>query len=220
MQRDRTENERDAIRQRKENERVAAARGHLRRREWVGRLPCGREGAAGAHDRPQTVSPRGHAEAAVPAPLRTHPSVQTDASEAIRRSKAAWCTSLCHGSGRRRRDSRSSLLPLPPVCSLGALALPAEAVGPDTQPILDPLAVERAVAEAPWAAATLHAVVSATSLRSAAAELTVHHSTLQERLGQTEHLLGWEVHAPRGRLRLHLALAVRRLRRTENDVLA
>ncbi|MFF2846357.1 helix-turn-helix domain-containing protein [Streptomyces sp. NPDC058001] len=45
-------------------------------------------------------------------------------------------------------------------------------------------------------------------------ELTVHHSTLQERLSQAEHLLGWDVHTPQGRLRLQLALAVRRLRRT------
>jgi len=97
---------------------------------------------------------------------------------------------------------------------LGALALLADAVGPDMPPIPDLLAVERAVAEAPWAAATLHAVASSPSLRSAAAELTVHHSTLQERLGQLEHALDWDVHSPHGRLRLQLALAVRRLRRT------
>jgi sugar diacid utilization regulator len=97
---------------------------------------------------------------------------------------------------------------------LGALALLAGAVGPDTPPVPDLLAVERAVAEAPWAAATLHAVASAPSLRSAAAELTVHHSTLQERLAQLHHLLGWDVHTPQGRLRLQLALATRRLRRS------
>lgn len=97
---------------------------------------------------------------------------------------------------------------------LGGLALLADAVGPDTPPVPDELAVERAVAEAPWAAATLHAVSSSPSLRAAAAELTVHHSTLQERLVQTEHVLGWDVHSPQGRLRLQLALAVRKLRRT------
>ncbi|WP_309484169.1 helix-turn-helix domain-containing protein [Streptomyces himalayensis] len=96
---------------------------------------------------------------------------------------------------------------------LGALTLLAAAVGPDTPPIPDVLAVERAVAEAPWAAATLHAVASSPSLRAAAGELTVHHSTLQERLAQAEHILGWEVHSPQGRLRLQLALAVRKLQR-------
>ncbi|OAH13456.1 helix-turn-helix domain-containing protein [Streptomyces jeddahensis] len=97
---------------------------------------------------------------------------------------------------------------------LGALTLLAAAVGPDTPPVPDVLAVERAIAEAPWAAATLHAVAAAPSLRAAAAELTVHHSTLQERLAQAEHVLGWEVHSPQGRLRLQLALAVRKLQRT------
>ncbi|MFI1394958.1 helix-turn-helix domain-containing protein [Streptomyces sp. NPDC020681] len=97
---------------------------------------------------------------------------------------------------------------------LGALALLAAAVGPDTPPIPDLLAVERVIAEAPWAAATLHAVASSPSLRAAANELTVHHSTLQERLAQAEHILGWDVHSPQGRLRLHLALAVRKLQRT------
>lgn len=97
---------------------------------------------------------------------------------------------------------------------LGGLVLLADAVGPDTPPVPDELAVERAVAEAPWAAATLHAVSASPSLRAAATELTVHHSTLQERLVQTEHVLGWDVHSPQGRLRLQLALAIRKLRRS------
>ena len=101
---------------------------------------------------------------------------------------------------------------------LGGLALLAAAVGPDTQPVPDELAVERAVAEATWAASTLHAVSSSPSLRAAATELRVHHSTLQERLAQTEHVLGWEVHSPQGRLRLQLALAIRKLRRTAGQV--
>jgi len=100
---------------------------------------------------------------------------------------------------------------------LGGLTLLASTVGPDTPPIPDVLAVERAIAEAPWAAATLHAVASAPSLRAAATELTVHHSTLQERLAQAEHILGWDVHSPQGRLRLQLALAIRKLRRTSAD---
>jgi DNA-binding PucR family transcriptional regulator len=57
-------------------------------------------------------------------------------------------------------------------------------------------------------------VSSSPSLRAAATELKVHHSTLQERLVQTEHILGWDVHSPQGRLRLQLALAIRRLRQT------
>ncbi|MFE2727785.1 helix-turn-helix domain-containing protein [Kitasatospora sp. NPDC059327] len=101
---------------------------------------------------------------------------------------------------------------------LGALTLLAAAVGPDTPPVPDLLALEHAIAEAPWAAATLHAVANAPSLRSAAAELTVHHSTLQQRLVQAEHLLGWDVHSPQGRLRLQLAFTVRKLRQTSPTV--
>ncbi|KPI22626.1 transcriptional regulator, CdaR [Actinobacteria bacterium OK074] len=97
---------------------------------------------------------------------------------------------------------------------LGALTLLADAVGPGTPAVPDVAAVERAVTEVPWAAATLYAVAVSPSLRAAAAELTVHHSTLQERLTHAEHLLGWDVRAPAGRLRLQLALAVRKLRQS------
>jgi DNA-binding PucR family transcriptional regulator len=41
--------------------------------------------------------------------------------------------------------------------------------------------------------------------------LRVHHSTLQDRITHAEHLLGWTVREPAGRLRLQLALALRRL---------
>ena len=51
------------------------------------------------------------------------------------------------------------------------------------------------------------------SLRAAAVTLRLHHSTLQDRVIQAEHLLGWPVREPAGRLRLQLALALRRLRR-------
>ncbi|MET9397139.1 helix-turn-helix domain-containing protein [Kitasatospora sp. NPDC002965] len=97
---------------------------------------------------------------------------------------------------------------------LGALTLLAAAVGPDTPPVPDVLALEHAITEAPWIAATLHAIANSPSLRSAATELTVHHSTLQQRLTQAEHLLGWDLHSPQGRLRLQLALTVRKLRQT------
>ncbi|MFE2634626.1 alpha/beta hydrolase [Streptomyces scopuliridis] len=95
---------------------------------------------------------------------------------------------------------------------LGGLALPAGSVGPDTEPIPDVRALDRAIAAAPWAAGTIHTVAYATSLR-AAAELNMHHSTLQDRLAQAEHWLGRPVHDPRGRLRLQLALALWRLHR-------
>ncbi|GGR33119.1 helix-turn-helix domain-containing protein [Streptomyces aurantiogriseus] len=96
---------------------------------------------------------------------------------------------------------------------LGGLALLADLVAPGAEPPPDVQALETATAEAPWLLATLHAVTATTSLRAAAAEITVHHSTLQDRLVHAEHLLGWPVRTPQGRLRLHLALTMRRLAR-------
>ncbi|GAA2727374.1 helix-turn-helix domain-containing protein [Actinocorallia aurantiaca] len=96
---------------------------------------------------------------------------------------------------------------------LGGLAVLASAVGPETEPVPDVRALDRAAAEAPWAAATLHAVASSPSLRAAASALVLHHSTLQDRLARAERLLGWSVRTQEGRLRLHLAFALRRLHR-------
>ncbi|MBN6055327.1 helix-turn-helix domain-containing protein [Nonomuraea sp. RK-328] len=97
---------------------------------------------------------------------------------------------------------------------LGALELLAAAVDPGTwKDVPDVRALDRAASAAPWMLATLHAVAGAASLRAAAAELTVHHSTLLDRLVRAEHLLGWSVRTQQGRLRLHLAFAVRRLLR-------
>ncbi|MDX3113346.1 helix-turn-helix domain-containing protein [Streptomyces scabiei] len=96
---------------------------------------------------------------------------------------------------------------------LGGIALLADLVTPGTEPGPDVQAVEAAAADAPWLLATLHAVTATASLRAAAVEANVHHSTLQDRLAHAEHLLGWPVRTPQGRLRLHVALTMRRLTR-------
>lgn len=96
---------------------------------------------------------------------------------------------------------------------MGGLAVLAESVGPGTPVSPDVEALERAAAAAPWMLATLDAVADAASLRAAAAALTLHHSTLQERLAHAERLLGWNVRGPHGKLRLQLALVLRRLHR-------
>lgn len=94
---------------------------------------------------------------------------------------------------------------------LGGLALLAGAVGPTSEPVPDVAALGVAAVSATWALATLVAVAEAASLRAAAGDLRLHHSTLQERLTTIEHHLGWPVRGPRGRLRLQVALALRRL---------
>ncbi|MFC7656736.1 helix-turn-helix domain-containing protein [Pseudonocardia benzenivorans] len=60
---------------------------------------------------------------------------------------------------------------------------------------------------------TSTALVASASVRAAAAELYVHHSTLQDRLDQAERVLGWSVRTTTGRARLQLVLAERLLRR-------
>ncbi|MFM9458126.1 helix-turn-helix domain-containing protein [Streptomyces europaeiscabiei] len=97
---------------------------------------------------------------------------------------------------------------------LGGIGLLAELVVPGADPPPDVRALDAAVADAPWMLTTLHAVASTASLRAAAVEVNVHHSTLQDRLGHAEALLGWPVRTPQGRLRLQLALAMRHLGRT------
>ncbi|MFH9002164.1 helix-turn-helix domain-containing protein [Streptomyces afghaniensis] len=97
---------------------------------------------------------------------------------------------------------------------LGGIALLADLVVPGAEPPPDVRALETAAATTPWLPATLHAVAHTASLRAAAAEINVHHSTLQDRLAHAEHLLGWPVRTPQGRLRLQLALAMRHLARS------
>ena len=55
----------------------------------------------------------------------------------------------------------------------------------------------------------------ASALRAAATALRLHHSTLQERLTHTRRLLDWDIREPQGRLRLQVALALRRLHRNQ-----
>ncbi|WP_020117012.1 helix-turn-helix domain-containing protein [Streptomyces canus] len=96
---------------------------------------------------------------------------------------------------------------------LGGVALLADLVVPGAEPPPDVRALAAAGSSTPWLLATLHAVVSTVSLRAAAAEINVHHSTLQDRLSHAEHLLGWPLRTPQGRLRLQLALVMRNLAR-------
>jgi hypothetical protein len=97
------------------------------------------------------------------------------------------------------------------AAELGSLALLAEVGDQSSAP--DVKALEHASAAAPWMLTTLHTMAASISLRAAATALRVHHSTLQDRISHAEQLLGWNVREPQGRLRLQLALALRRLHR-------
>ncbi|WP_313816066.1 helix-turn-helix domain-containing protein [Citricoccus sp.] len=93
---------------------------------------------------------------------------------------------------------------------LGAVSLLSDTDGADHP---DVRALEAVCAEYPWAAATLDALVRHSSLRLAASALYTHHSTVQSRLKTVETRLNWDLQSAGGRLRLHLALQLRRLAR-------
>jgi len=96
---------------------------------------------------------------------------------------------------------------------LGALVLLVAAVDAGAPPTADLRALLEAVQEVPHLLRTSTALVASVSVRAAAAELYVHHSTLQDRLDQAERVLGWSVRTTTGRARLQLVLAERLLRR-------
>ena len=66
----------------------------------------------------------------------------------------------------------------------------AATVGPDSPQVQDVLAVGQARQAASWMIATLDAVASAPSLRTAATTLPLHHSSLQERTVHAQRLPG------------------------------
>ena len=99
--------------------------------------------------------------------------------------------------------------------ALGGLALLADAVGRATPVHPDVSDLERLARTHPWALTTLDLVASSASLRAASTGGHVHHSTMQARVAQLEHDLGWggALTDPATRLRLQVALALRRLHR-------
>ncbi|GAB2497819.1 hypothetical protein CATRI_12035 [Corynebacterium atrinae] len=97
--------------------------------------------------------------------------------------------------------------------SAGGFLVLAQTLGPESPRHPDVNALEVAGREVPWMIQTLDTFSIATSVRAAADLLRVHHSTLQERLLRAERLLGWNIRDTEGRMRLHLALVMRRLHR-------
>lgn len=95
----------------------------------------------------------------------------------------------------------------------GGLLQLAASVGPDTPKNPDVVVLDDAQLIAPWLLRTLWSFVEQPSVRTAATQLRLHHSTLQDRLVQAQRMLGWDIYVPSGRLRVHLAIVLRRLHR-------
>lgn len=87
----------------------------------------------------------------------------------------------------------------------------------EEEPPDDVVAVERSLTEVVWAAPTLRALATTTSLRAAAESVPLHHSTLQRQVRLLEERLGWSLTDADGRFRLQLALALHRLRANSVD---
>lgn len=96
--------------------------------------------------------------------------------------------------------------------------LPLLAAGLDDGPVPPDIRALDAIAST-GLLPSLHAVIVHTSLRTAAAAMHLHHSTLQARIAGVERELGWSLRSPAGRLRLHLAFSLRRylLHSNENE---
>ena len=97
--------------------------------------------------------------------------------------------------------------------TLGGLVALVQAVDSGSAVPKDVLLVEELQSD-PVTARALDAVVDSPSLRAAATVLGLHHSTLQTRVDQLHHALGFDVSTPHGRTRLDLALALARVRRS------
>lgn len=94
---------------------------------------------------------------------------------------------------------------------LGGLAVIAESYDGQGTATRDIDALERVQAMWPWALTTLEGVANHGSLRQAASRLHLHHSTVQQRAAQLAGELDFDIDTAGGRLRLQLALALRRV---------
>lgn len=91
----------------------------------------------------------------------------------------------------------------------GLASLLADSVGEPPLPDLDAL---REVMEHPWGRATVDAIVRCGSIRQAARQVGVHHSTMQARSEAVAETLGFDPFEGFGRTRLGTAYLVHRLR--------
>lgn len=105
--------------------------------------------------------------------------------------------------------------PVVRATQLGSLAYLADVVDRPGEALPEVTALREVIAHAPWALATLAAFSENDSIRSAAAELGIHHSTAQARCETLEQLLGYELRGQVSRCRLFLDLRLYRLSRHE-----
>jgi sugar diacid utilization regulator len=99
---------------------------------------------------------------------------------------------------------------------LGSMMALAE-VSDTRPPTPDVAAIERLDERDQKAITTLEAIVANDSLRAAATEVGVHHSTMQARAAELSVALGYDLRTAPGRTRLSLALSLLTLSRNRFD---
>jgi len=91
---------------------------------------------------------------------------------------------------------------------LGSVLLIAEAADARAEPHPDLAALERVLHRDGRALNLFGSLLATDSLRGAAGELGLHHSTLQARVAELSTELGYDIRRPDGRTRLSLALSL------------
>ncbi len=94
---------------------------------------------------------------------------------------------------------------------LGPLLVLAAGVDAQPGPIPEVELLDSVTSTWPWAASTLEALSAHDSVRAAAQELNVHHSTVQARCEQLEDVVGFSLRNQAGRTRIALGLRLQRL---------
>jgi len=117
----------------------------------------------------------------------------------------SWATAL---TALRLTSDREPVLR---ADDLGALILLMDAAGSRGADHADLAALRAAIDGSPRALPVLEAVVHTDSLRAAAAEAGLHHSTIQARAVELSSMLGFDVRTTVGRTRLTIALGLYRI---------
>lgn len=94
---------------------------------------------------------------------------------------------------------------------LGSLTVLAGLASSQDHEPSDVTALKRIVEGQPKALPILEAIAEASSLRSVAGQLTMHHSSVQSRAAELSTGLAFDIRTPAGRVRLTLALSLFRL---------
>ena len=105
----------------------------------------------------------------------------------------------------------SESVPVVRAGELGSLLLLARAADASATEPADVATVRALVHSSPRTLALLESLVSSESLRAAATELGLHHSTVQAKTTELTTTLGFDPRTPQGRTRLSLAVSLYRL---------